>query len=178
MLSQKAYAAENHVSPSTVKRWYDKGYLPGAKRNDCTGVYEIPKDTPVPFQGKGLNKVSGKTTLMIKLLEAADSSQSVFASMFPKISERDFQDILNGLVAGQKLVLVKTEYSSYLRITDSGAILKGELDGMTAKGRKDLNTFLITISGAAFAPLFQKAINYISEHPDWAQQLLQWISPK
>ncbi len=178
MLSQKAYAATKGVAPSSIKGWYEKGYLPGATRNDCTGEYKIPDDTPVPYHAKGLNKVKKITTLMIKLLEAAESAQSVFATMFPEISEKVFQDTLNGLVQEHKIVLVETEYGAYLHITDSGAILKAELEAAPGKDKDALNGLLIGTASSILGTVIIEAINYIVEHPEWTQSIFQFLSSK
>ena len=177
-LSQKAYAATKHVTAGSIKGWYDKNYLPGATRNDCTGVYEIPDDTPVPYHEKGLNKITKIPTLMIKLLEAAELTQSVFASMFPGVEEKDFQDTLNGLVEGNKINLVKTEYGVYLRITDEGAVLKGRLLAASKKEKGTLNDILIGTAGSALGGLIVQAINYVFTHPEWAQSIAQFFSTK
>ena len=177
-LSQKAFAATKGVAPSSIKGWYEKNYLPGATRNDCTGEYEIPDDTPVPYHGKGLNKVTKIPTLMIKLLEAAESAQSVFPTMFPGISETVFQDTLNGLVQGHKIVLVETEYSVYLQITDDGVILKCELEAASRKDKDTLNGFFIGTATSLLGTMIFEAINYIVTHPEWAQSILQFLSSK
>lgn len=178
MLSQKAYAAKKGVNPGPIKGWYEKGYLPGATRNDCTSVYEIPADTPVPYHGKGLNKVTKIPTLMLKLLEAASEAQSVFASMFPGIDADVFQRTLDGLIDGHKIDLIQTEHGSYIQITDEGARLKNELSAASNKAKETLNGIFIGTTGTVLGTLIIQAINFIATHPEWAQNLTQLLSTK
>ena len=173
MLSQKAYAAENHVAPSSIKRWYDKGYMPGAERNDCTGEYKIPADTQMPYHGKGLEKVTKIPTLMIKLLEAAESAQSVFPSMFPRIAENGFQHTLDELIHGEKVVLVETENGAYLHITATGVVLKDELETLSKKDREKLNSAILSAASPLVVGVILKIIEKVIENSDLIQQLLQ-----
>lgn len=175
MLSQKAYAAKNGVAPKTVKSWYEKNYLPGATRNECTGEYAIPADTPVPYHGKGLNKVTTISTLMIKLLEAAESAQSVFASMFPGISEAVFEKTLNGLIQEHNVDLIKTEFSTYLHITADGVITKRQLMATPEKHKKELNSFLFGTTSGVLGTLICDAIHYIVAHPEVADSVNQFL---
>ena len=32
-----------------IPQWYKAGYMPGASKNESTGDYSIPEDTPVPY---------------------------------------------------------------------------------------------------------------------------------
>lgn len=106
-------------STGAVRRWFEAGYLPGATRDEKTGIYDIPEDTPIPYTPN--KKTKRNTALWFALLDAADMNRMVAASMFPLIVEKDFEAILQEMIDDELLELVKlSDGRSYLRIRHSG----------------------------------------------------------
>ncbi len=105
-----------------IKKWYDAGYLGKATRDEKTGVYDIPEDTPIPYAANV--KTQRNSTLRAQLLDAADKNQMVVASMYPLISNNDFRAQLQEMIDNDLLEVVTTVSGlSYLRIKSAGQVI-------------------------------------------------------
>ena len=52
-LTAKEFADKHAISSRKIKPWYEKGYLGSTTKDEKTGVYDIPEDTPVPYSADG-----------------------------------------------------------------------------------------------------------------------------
>lgn len=52
-LNAKEFAEKcGRKNSDIVKKWYDARYLGGATKDEVTGRYDIPEDTPIPYLRK------------------------------------------------------------------------------------------------------------------------------
>jgi hypothetical protein len=108
----------NLKSSKIIKKWFEAGYLGKSSRNE-RGVYDIPFDTPVPFLAN--SRVKKNSVLWEQLLMAADNNQSVFKSMFPLITEENFNRQLNLLVSEGFIEIIQVNtYLDYLSLRPNG----------------------------------------------------------
>lgn len=118
-----------------IKKWYDAGYLGDATKDEKTGVYDIPEDTPIPYAANV--KTQRNSTLRTQLLDAADKNQMVVASMYPLISNDDFRAQLQEMIDNNLLEVVTTvSGQSYLRIKSAGQAILANTS--TAQERKSV----------------------------------------
>lgn len=87
-LTAKEFADKHAISSRKIKPWYEKGYLGSTTKDEKTGVYDIPEDTPAPYSADGRIKKIPK--LWGELLDAAQSQNSVFPRMYPYIKDEVF----------------------------------------------------------------------------------------
>ena len=115
----KEFAKAKGVSKRKIKPWFDAGYLGAATRNEKTGVYDIPEDTPVPYAAD--SRIKRKSSLWNELLDAADLQQSIYPSMYPLLSPQLVETQIEEFdEAGLLNVRTSTSGAMYLDITPEG----------------------------------------------------------
>ena len=119
MLNATDFAKLRGVRAKTVADWFSKGYLPHATQDETTKIYSIPDDTPRPYKGSA--SVKKITSLIFKLLEAADLQQAVFPAMFPKLAQGTVDRTIEDLV-GSGFIRIQTTPTGdhFLEITREG----------------------------------------------------------
>ncbi len=119
MISAETYARSKGVNARTVATWFKKGYLPHATQDATTKGYSIPEDTPRPYKGDG--NVKKITSLILKLLDAANLQQAVFPSMFPKMASGTVDRTIEDLV-DSGLIRIQLTHSGdqFLELTQVG----------------------------------------------------------
>ena len=115
-LTAKEFADKHAISSRKIKPWYEKGYLGSTTKDEKTGVYDIPEDTPVPYSADGRIKKIPK--LWGELLDAAQSQNSVFPRMLvAPLQEADVSVIIPGKYFSsvtRKFISSKSVYSSFI----------------------------------------------------------------
>ena len=89
-------------SGKTVARWYEKGYLGNATKDE-KGIYSIPEDVVLPYSANA--RVSTLEKLWRDIFRAANKCQAIYPSMYPKFS--------NGIVEGEIKKLAESGYIEY-----------------------------------------------------------------
>lgn len=118
-LNAKDFAKKHRVNARKIKKWYDAGYLGKASKNETTGVYDIPEDTPLPY--KADSRVKKTPTLWLELLDAAQNQCAVFPSMYPRLQQGTFEKQLSYLAESDLIKIVRTESGGeYLELCMSG----------------------------------------------------------
>jgi hypothetical protein len=129
----KEFARISGVPVRKVSEWYDAGYLFGATRNERTKVYDIPKDTPVPYNAN--KKVCTLPTLRRDILIAASSQQIIFESMYPLFKEGTVESEIASLEKNGMIEVRYTESGAcYLHLCHDA---DSELAQLTAAQKKD-----------------------------------------
>lgn len=102
-----------------IPKWYKAGYLGNTTKDAKTGIYSIPDDIPLPYSAH--SNVSQIPTLWKEILEAAEQTQSIFASMYPKLPSGVFNRQLNNLVeAGFVQISYTFSGNQYLELQPAG----------------------------------------------------------
>lgn len=119
-LTATQYAKKHGINNvRKIKKWYDLNYLGNAIKDEKTGVYDIPEDTPLPYNAN--NKVSTIPTLWRDILIAASLQQSIYESMYPRFQagtvEAEIQKFSDeGLIE----VRITESGAKYLQLCNSG----------------------------------------------------------
>ena len=95
-LTAKEFADKHAISSRKIKPWYEKGYLGSTTKDEKTGVYDIPEDTPVPYSADGRIKRIPK--FWEELLDAAQNQNSVFSGMYPYIKGEVFASQIKSFI--------------------------------------------------------------------------------
>ncbi len=99
--------------------WYALGYLGNTTKDEKTGVYTIPDDIPLPYTGH--KNVTRLPTLWMEILDAASCTQSMFGSMYPKLSSGVFDRQLTDFETAKFIRISKTKSGdSYLELLPTG----------------------------------------------------------
>lgn len=123
MVNAETFAKLKGVKARTVAAWFAKGYLPGATQDETTKAYSIPNDTPRPYKGNA--SVNRITSLIPKLLDAADLQQAVFPAMFPKLGQGTVERTIENLVNnGLIRVQMTSSGNHFLELTQEGMAFK------------------------------------------------------
>ena len=118
-LTAKEFADKHNISSRRIKAWYEKGYLGAATKDDKTGVYDIPEDTPVTYSADGRIKRIPK--FWGELLDAAQNQNSVFPGMYPYINDEVFTSQIESFVDAGLIKRNTTQSGpSFLEITTVG----------------------------------------------------------
>lgn len=154
----KEYAKNKGIKERKIKKWFEADYLGLATRNEKTGIYDIPEDTPVPYSADC--RITRKSSLWKELLDAADLQQAIFPSMYPKLDPELVQSQIDEFASGG-LLTVRTTNSGckYLDITPEGhaflqSLSEAELKKTLEKAEKCISATCNVIQAlATVAPL-------------------------
>lgn len=127
-MNAKEFALKCGVSRGLVARWYENGYLGAATRDEKTGIYEIPENTPAPYTANPrVNRIS---SLYLEILKAADRSCSLFPTMYPQIPEETVIQVIDEFVS-KGLIRKCTSIVGidYYVLQSQGAIMLQKLNG-------------------------------------------------
>ncbi len=123
VVNAETFAKLKGVKARTVAAWFAKGYLPHATQDETTKAYSIPDDTPRPYKGNA--SVNRITSLIPKLLDAADLQQAIFPAMFPKIGQGTVERTIENLVDNGFIRIQATSTGDhFLELTQEGMTFK------------------------------------------------------
>ena len=92
MISDIEFAKQHKVRQTTVKGWYDKGYLPGSIYDEKSKTLKIPQDTLCPYSPRA----EEPSAVYVSIIKACCQNRSVFAKMY-NIPEIRFEMYLKEL---------------------------------------------------------------------------------
>ena len=118
-LTAKEFADKHTISSRKIKSWYEKGYLGATTKDEKTGVYDIPEDTPVPYSAD--SRIKRIPKFWEELLDAAQNQNSVFPGMYPYIKDVVFTSQIESFI-GAGLIKQNTTQSGpcFFEITTVG----------------------------------------------------------
>ena len=125
-LNAKEFASLKKVSSRKIKKWFDAGYLGAAVKDEKTGVYDIPADTPIPF--KADCRISHLKSFWKQILNAAESQNSLYESMYPRLQPGTFDRYIKDFVEAGFIRVQTTESGAkYLELCVAGDKYLNEL---------------------------------------------------
>ena len=146
MNGKEFYKSKGKRCPSNLKELYDAGYFGNATYDETKRVYNIHRNTPVPYSAD--KRVSRVDKLSLKLLDAAMHCCSVFPSMFPRIPEQTTVHYIDLFVEHGYFRRVDTESGvQYLELSPQGTTFYEGLKRQPSETRlKTINTLLNTFA--------------------------------
>lgn len=128
-LTAKQFAEKYGVKDQRkVKKWFESGYLIGATKNENTGIYDIPEDTPLPYNADC--RITRNQALWREMLDVASTNQSLYPAMYPKLPEGAFEEQLNQLRSLNLLTILQTTSGvNYLSLCPAGEKYMNDLSG-------------------------------------------------
>lgn len=127
-----------------IPKWYAAGYLGNATKDEKTGIYTIPDDIPLPYDAH--RNVTKLPTLWKEIFTAAESTKSMFSSMYPKLPTGVFdRQIQNFAEAGFISVSYTASGDPYLELLQPGyeymtSLSEGEKSNLLVKVNKAVMT--------------------------------------
>lgn len=119
-LTAKQFAEKHDLKDQRkVKKWFDSGYLGSSTKNESTGIYDIPEDTPLPYDADC--RITRNQALWREMLNAASANQSIYAAMYPKLPDGAFEEQLKQLeISGFFKILRTASGANYLSLCPAG----------------------------------------------------------
>ena len=115
----KEYAEKKGINERKIKNWFRDGYLGDTTQDPKTRIYDIPEDTPVPYDAD--RRITRRSSLWKEILDAADLQQAIYPSMYPKMEPEVVQTQIDEFAKGGLLTVRTTKSGcTYLDITQEG----------------------------------------------------------
>lgn len=159
-LNATQYAGQHGIKNlRKIKTWFDAGYLGEATKDEKTGVYDIPEDTPLPYNAN--SQVSTIPTLWRDILIAASLQQSIYEKMYPLFQAGTVESEIEkfsdeGLIE----VRVTSSGAKYLHLCASGYEKLAKLNKSQQKNVL-LKIASFVADGATLMKAFSEAWPYI-----------------
>ena len=145
-MTAKEFAEKCGVSVSTVRVWFNKGYVPGAKKSADDGMkqetWSIPEHAREPYTKSRAKK---REVINYNILKAISNGYTVLPILF-KISEVEFKEYINWLTDNRFITKISIDGTKYYKST-----IKGE--ELLKKRRDDVIKLFLNILATAGALL-------------------------
>jgi len=99
-----------------IKNWLEKGYIPGAIKNNANGQWVLPTSARCPYTQARARKAE---SINFSIVKAATKRQHIFAELY-HISTAEFQNYIEKLINDGYLIACEADGIIYYNATMSG----------------------------------------------------------